>query len=91
MKRDDPIRLKLRAEREDAQVRLNILSLGIGHALIKSYDESETRLILDYANKELPHAIKACEKADEAYRPYWSRRRVRVHRPPKRKRKKPTK
>ena len=82
MKRDDPKVLKLRADRERAETRLNILMKGIGLELQQGcgrcYDSEDLLVLIDIVNGELLPAIKATHAAQEAYRPYWGRVR-RLH------------
>jgi hypothetical protein len=82
MKRDDPVRLKLRGDRERATLWLDILCKGIGHALTEEparHGDTETlRALVGRVNGELLEAMKAYERAEKAYEPYWSRRRVRI-------------
>lgn len=76
-RKEDPKRTKLRAAREAAQVRLNVLCKGIGHALADGYQScaEDIRPIIVLVNTELVAAVDAHEAAEEAYRPYWSRHR----------------
>jgi hypothetical protein len=92
MKRDDPKRLKLRGDRQRAQAWLDILCKGIGKKLVDdgySSEPEDVRETIKLVNGELLEALIASEKAEAAYRPYWSRRRVRTYRVPKRKTKSP--
>ena len=80
MRRDDPKRLKLRGDLERAQAWLHILCKGIGETFSASYGDTEDiREIINRVNGELLEALIASEKAEAAYRPYWSRRRVRTY------------
>jgi hypothetical protein len=85
MRRNDPKRLKLRGDRERAQLWLDILCKGIGEQLSHSWREcpDDVRSIINRVNGELLEALIAVEKADKAYQPYRIRRMVRVHRPRK--------
>jgi hypothetical protein len=82
VKRDDPKRLKLRIARNAASAKVEILCKGIAATLQNGYwlDMEELQPILDAVNIDLVEAIKAYEKATEAYQPYMSRRRVRTFR-----------
>lgn len=67
---------KLYAEREDAGLRLDILTNGIGDAFKCSegtWGAERTRRILEFANQELPPALARAEAAHEAYLPYRRR------------------
>jgi hypothetical protein len=85
MKHDDPKRLKLRAAREAAHVKLEILRQGIAATLKDSYitDMEELIPIVEAVNIDLVEAMKAYERATEAYRPFMSRRRLNRFRPRK--------
>ena len=80
MKRNDPKILKLKTERDRAAEWLNILRIGLGHALADGYQqEPETlRLLVDRINKDLVAAICEVETTQKAYEPYlpWRRRRI---------------
>jgi hypothetical protein len=91
MRRDDPKRLKLRGDREQAQAWLDILCKGIGAELSGGYRQcpEDFRLLISRVNGELLEALIAVEKADEAYCPYWNRRRFRTYPVRKRKTKSP--
>jgi hypothetical protein len=81
MKRDDPVRLRLRAQRERAQLWLDILRRGIGKEMADGYRScpEDVRALMERVNSELSDAADAVEQAEKAYSPYWGRRR-RVHR-----------
>lgn len=78
MKRDDPKKLKLRAARDAASTKVKILTNGIAETLKNGYwlDTQELQPVIDAVNIDLVEALKAYEKAQAAYRPYMSRRRV---------------
>jgi hypothetical protein len=90
-RKDDPVRLKLRGDRERAFAWLDILCKGIGHALTEEPgrcgDGESVRILIGRVNGELLEAVTALEKAEKAYQPYWSRRRIhyvaRKPKPPK--------
>jgi hypothetical protein len=79
-RKDDPKREKLRAERNRTELRLGVLSAGIGKAFVDygggRYAADELRPVIDLVNGELMEAIKHAESAEKAYEPYWSRRRI---------------
>jgi hypothetical protein len=81
MKKDDAKQLRLRAERERTSMRLQILSAGIAEAMKTGFrcDPIEAfGPILEMINGELVQAIQEAQAAEDAYRPYWSRRSRRV-------------
>ena len=85
MKRDDPKVKKLRAARNAAMTRVEVLTKGIARTLENGYwlEMEELQPILDIINNELVAAVKQYEAATEAYRPFMSRRRVHKFRPRK--------
>jgi len=87
VKRDDPKRLKLQAERNAAGAKVEILSKGIA-GLLENYfirDVEDLRPIVDAVNVDLVEAVAAYEKAMAAYRPYMARRRAHLYPTKKRK------
>jgi hypothetical protein len=74
MRRDDPKRLKLQAERERTALRLDILCQGIAKALQSGFPLGP---VIHIINTELVAAMQDAQAAEDAYRPYWSRRRLR--------------
>ena len=87
MRRDNPRELKLQAERDNAEARLNMLCKGIGHSLGDgSYGRpEEIRQLIELVNSDLLPAVDAAESAFNAYKPYWGRRRRRYYRPRRKK------
>ena len=81
-KEEDPRKTKLRAERERANLWLQVLLNGIGKTMQDEYrSEAEyARPIVDIVNGPFVDAIKASEAAEKAYEPYW-RRRIYRYRP----------
>lgn len=77
--RNDPKRLKARAERDKASTRVEILLAGVSKMLDRGYftDMEELQPILDMMNGDVVEAMKVYEAATEAYRPFMWRRRVR--------------
>ena len=89
MKSEDPKQIAARERRDRAQLWLEILCAGIGHALKETdrryYPETMER-ILERVNDELSEAIDEAKAANKAYEPYWRRRsprRVRLVKPKK--------
>jgi hypothetical protein len=82
VKRDDPGRVKASFDREHARTMLGILCKGIGHALAEEPyrcgDAAEIHNLIGHVNTELLQAVRAYERAEKAYEPYWRRRRIRV-------------
>ena len=73
MKRDDPELLKARAERQRAQIWLDVVRKGIGQAMLDAcYIDSSVDFahITSMVNGELRRAVEAVAKAEEAYAPY---------------------
>lgn len=87
MKKDDPKRLKLQAERERTQLWFDILCKGIAGSLaaneFRYADTDSIKLLVAIINEELLLAAERAEAAYEAYRPYWGRRRRTIIRPKK--------
>jgi hypothetical protein len=88
MKHDDPVRVKLREEREQAQLWCDVLSKGLGHALSDGWRNctEDLRPLIALVKTKLVDAVDALERAEEAYAPeraeeayapYWRRGRVR--------------
>lgn len=82
MRRDDPKRLKLRAERERAEAWLDVLCKGFGHSLADGYGwrTDELRPLIELIQAQMIPAIEDVEAAEKAYAPYWRRRRTVMHR-----------
>ena len=82
-KPENPARTKARAERERTALKLEILCKGIGHALTTGYYRTceDLQPIIDEVNGPLFEAMMEAQRAEDAYRPYWSR--VRAIRPKK--------
>lgn len=81
MKRDDPKRLKLQADRERTSMWLSVLCNGFGQMLEQEHYPEGVRSIIAGINTELVEAVNAAQRAEDAYRPYWSRRRrMRINR-----------
>jgi hypothetical protein len=81
VKKDDPERLKARANREKAHEWLEILCHGIADQLKDAYDaESVRNLIERRINGSLILAVEASEAADKAYEPFRAYRRIRSSR-----------
>jgi hypothetical protein len=75
----DPVEEGLRAERQKAEAWLRILCKGVGSCLMEcsgGYPE-ELQAVLDVVDNYLRAAIAEEERCQEAYKPYWRRRRVR--------------
>ena len=89
MRHDDPVRLKLREEREQAQLWCDVLSKGLGHALSDGWRNctEDLRPVIALVKTKLVDAVDALQRAEDAYAPYWHRGRVRRIRsyPPKKK------
>lgn len=92
MRKDDPKRLKLQAERERTSLWFRILCKGIAGTMADAdHDPESISQLQEIVNNELADAAHAAEVAQEAYRPYWTRRRVRLYRPRKAKKTKKVK
>ncbi len=81
-KTDDPKRVQLRAELDQANTWLRILCKGIGRILADKYvDHEDVRPIIDRINSELLPAVEAVEACQRAFEPYrlkrwnWGKRR----------------
>ena len=79
-KTDDPKEQKARADRERAYIRLQTISLGISAVLKEERHYrcavEEWKPILEMVNNDLVDAIQAAALAEEAYEPYYRRRRL---------------
>jgi hypothetical protein len=84
MRSDDPKMLKASEERQRAQEWVNVLRRGIGAVMQDAYTE-EIQATIDLVNEKLVPALEALRVAEDAYRPYWGRRRRRIYRPVKKK------
>jgi uncharacterized protein YdeI (YjbR/CyaY-like superfamily) len=80
MKRDDPKVLKARAERDRTSFRVEVILKGLAEAIKNGYwgDLEEIQPIIEVVNVDLVDAIKAHERAVEAWRKVSPRRRVSI-------------
>jgi len=72
-RKEDPEKIKARAERDRARMWLEILKKGIADQIVEAYNPDELRMAIDRVNGELVEALIAREKAETAYEPYWER------------------
>ena len=85
---EDPKRLAAEQRRDRAQLWLEILSSGIGHAMQQTdrrYYPETMRGVIERVNGELCEAVDEAEAAEKAYEPYWRRRSRRMYNKPKKK------
>lgn len=80
---DDPKRAKAEAERDRAQLWLQVLCKGIGRTLAETcayYYGPALRPVIALVNTELAAAVADVDAAEIAMEPYWPRRRrTRTH------------
>ena len=79
--KDNPKRAAVLRRRLHAEIWLDILAKGCGEALKEArysrYENENMGVVIGHINRELVAAVDEYKAAEEAYEPYWGRRRVR--------------